>query len=128
MENTLDYEKVVKAYIDLKDLIESREKRLKDELAPLKDKLAMVESLLSGELNRLNLKNLSTPHGTVFRKAYTNLKVTDWTTVIDFIKQNDRYDLLEKRLTKSVAMDTMEETPIPGVSVEQGYNVSIRRK
>lgn len=125
----LDINKIVAQYIELRDRIEAAEDECKKKVAPMKAAMEEVEGLMSGLLERSGLTSMSTPAGTVVKSRWTKTVITDWNDFTKYVKDNDRFDLLEKRVAKNNALDVInEDGNLPGVGVETGYNIQIRRK
>lgn len=125
----MQYDKIIDSYIRLRDRIAARKDAFEKEVAPMKAKLEEVESFLLGELNRQNLQSFSTPFGTAFKSQWTKANVTDWEALHRYIMDNDRMDLLERRVSKTNVLDTIAQgDTIPGVTIESGYTCNIRRK
>lgn len=132
MEET-NYEKLVEQYITLRNIKADLKSKYEEMEKPITEKMEKIESFLNGELNRLNLKNISTNKGTVLRTSWKKVNITDWDGIIDYIVKNKRFDMLEKRLAKTVVLDTIEQNneqglpELPGISIESGLKVSIRK-
>lgn len=129
----IDYNKLIEVYLDLRKCKEEIKDSYERKIKPIEEKMEKIESFLNGELNRLGLKNISTNKGTVLRTTWTKVNITDWEKVTDYIVENNRFDMLEKRLAKTVVLDTLSQNaenglpPVPGVMVESGLKVSIRK-
>lgn len=132
MEET-NYERLVEQYITLRNIKADLKSKYEEMEKPITEKMEKIESFLNGELNRLNLKNISTNKGTVLRTSWKKVNITDWDGIIDYIVKNKRFDMLEKRLAKTVVLDTIEQNneqglpELPGISIESGLKVSIRK-
>lgn len=125
----IDYEKVVSNYIALRDAIEDSEKKFKESIAQKKELLKQIETILSGDLESKGLSSYSTSMGTVYKEKWTKVNSTNWDDFFSYVLKNKRYDLIEKRVAKLATLDTIEqEGQIPGVEVQSGYSVKIRRK
>lgn len=125
----IDLNEAVTKYIQLRDKIQEIKDECEKRIAPMKDALNAVESVMSGLLERSGLTSISTPAGTVVRSKWTKTALHDWEAFTKYVKDNDRFDLIERRVAKNNALEVIEEEgSLPGVSVETGYNVQIRRK
>ena len=125
----LDINKVVAQYIELRDRIEKIKDDCEKQIAPLKAAMDSVEAMMSGILERTGLSSMSTPAGTVVKSKWTKTVLNDWNAFTQYVKDNDRFDLIEHRVAKNNALDVIhEDGALPGVSVEQGFTIQIRRK
>lgn len=125
----LDINKTVAQYIELRDKIEKIKDDCERQIAPLKAAMESVEAMMSGILERNGLSSMSTPAGTVVKSKWTKTVLHDWNAFTQYVKDNDRFDLIEHRVAKNNALDVIsEDGSLPGVSVEQGFTIQIRRK
>lgn len=123
MSITMD--KLVEAYVARRDKLTAMEKEHKAKTAALEAEMQKLETAMHRLLNELGVMAVRTSHGTPYKQTWTSVKVTDWEEVLDYIRQHDRYDLLEHRVNKTAVLDTKE--PIPGVAIQQGIKVNVRR-
>lgn len=118
-------EEFVQAYVALRDARDDVKERHKAELAEITSALEDLELVLMSKLNELGVESVRTASGTVYKSKWTSVKVDDFEAVVNFIKESDRFDLLERRVNKTVALEIGD---VPGTSTDSGYNVNIRRK
>lgn len=132
-DNKIDYQGLIDVYLQLRALKEQAKADYEETIEPITNRMEQIENTLSGELNRLGLKNLQTDKGTVYRTTWTKVNITDWDKVADYVVSNNRFDLLEKRLAKTVVLDTLTQNEeqglptIPGIAIETGLKVNIRK-
>jgi len=137
---TITLDTVVEKYIALRDEKAEIEKRHKEELRPTHEAMRLLEAYMQKALDEQNQKSASFAGiGTCFKQKWTKAKVTNWPAVLQWIKENDRDDLLTQAVNKTVVIEemtkmdpetgevTMVPCPIPGVEVENGYKVNVRR-
>lgn len=125
---SINADKLIKHYIYLRDQKEEMEARHKEELRPIKDDMQQVEAALQKLMQEQGLRQFKGDHGTAFIQEDTSAKVTDWNEALDYIRNNERWDLLEKRVNKTQLMETLEEEgPVPGVDVNRRMKTLVRR-
>lgn len=127
----IDNEKVVKAYQKIRAAREdlAREFKVKDD--ELKEKQERLQNFLLDFLNTNGLQNAATESGIFYKQEDVIPTAADWQAFYAWVKQNDAFDALEKRITRTFIknwMDDHDGTPPPGVSVFRKYKVGIRRK
>ena len=124
---TLDY--MIQKYVALRDKKEAIEEKHKAELVPFREAMNMLEAYMLEALDNQGLQSMRSPHGTAFKKLRTSAKVTSWSEVLDFIRANNAWDLLEQRVSKLAAQNIIEETkkPIPGVETTSEVCVNVQR-
>lgn len=128
----MDYptEKVVAAYINLRDAIDKMKSRHKAELQELDEQLEMLSQEL---LNRCDEAggNISVPGvGRVARRITRNYWTSDWPALYEIIKEHDAFHLLHQRITNKAMQDFLEEHPDltpSGLNVDSKYTVVVTR-
>lgn len=120
---------VIQAYLKLRGDIDETEKRHKEELKPLRDKLGKCENWLQNQLQLAGLQSFKSDKGTAFLQEVQTVTVPGWDETKKFIQEKDMWDLLDRRVSKSAVMDYIEtfgEVP-PGVNVVRTKIVRVRR-
>ena len=122
-------EEMITKYLLLRDKKSVIEKQQKEALAPYNVALDTLENLLLAELNKAGLRSMACPNGTAYKTTKSSAKVMDWTATLDFIKANEAWDLLDKRVSKTAVEAIIEETnqPIPGVETTREVQVNVRK-
>jgi len=122
-------DKVIAAYVQLRDKKAEVVARQKEELAPLVDQMLKLEAWLHRELLRQGVNSFKTDNGTAFVQTNTSVTVQDWEAALGFIISKGLWDFLEARVSKSAVADFVEshgDAP-PGVSLRTEQVVRIRR-
>ena len=117
-------EDLIATYVSLRDRIAEIKKDQAAHLKPFTDGLADLEGLLGEKLEETGADSLKTKAGTVFKSSWSSAKVTDWAEVLDYAIEHERFDLFERRVSKTIVE---EIGAVPGVTVERGTRVSVRR-
>lgn len=62
------------------------------------------------------------------RKESRKPKVEDWDKFYDYVAENDRFDLMQKRLSDKAVMDMLEaEEKVPGVGTFTAISLSVTK-
>jgi hypothetical protein len=120
---------VISAFLQLRVQKEGIVERHKQELAPVNDAMNKCKAWIQQQLQDQGLKNFSGESGIAFLQTNTSVKVQDFDALLEWIKENDAWAFLEKRVSKSVVEDFIEahaEMP-PGVSVSSEIDVHVRK-
>lgn len=120
----MDIDQIVEKYVELRDAKAEIAERHKAELAPYAQMLDKLEGILLGELDKAGLQSAKTPHGTAYKSVTTSAKVIDWDKTLDFIVEQERFDLIQRRVNKDVVEEIGE---VPGVAIEKILKVNVRR-
>lgn len=124
-----DIGNLVQKYIVLRDKKDSIRNSVKEKLEKIEQVLTVVEAALLAEFQAQGVNSMSTPNGTAYQTTRTSCKVGDWDAVLDFIKTNDAYEFLDKRVNKTAVAEYREannDLP-PGVSWVEDLTIQVRR-
>lgn len=122
-------EKVIEAFVTLRDQKEALAKRHKEEMAPINENMTKCQAWLHQRLLADNLQNFSSPLAVAFFKEHTEVKVQDWNAVLGHIQETNTWDLLERRISKTAYVDYKAAgQDIPGVTYTTEKVVHVQRK
>jgi len=126
---TFTVEQVVGTYVKLRRKREEIEASVKVEVDEIKAKMAKLEAWLMQKADEDGVTSFKTSKGTAFISSTDFANVADWDAVLTFIKNNDAFDMLEKRVSKSAVRALMDETGSvpPGITYGTKIGVSIRK-
>jgi hypothetical protein len=125
----INVDDVVSTYIKLRNQKELLEAQTKDKVDAIKVKLMKMEAWFKEQMDLQGVKSFKTNHGTAFLSTTDFAQVSDWDAVLEFIKQHDAYDMLEKRIAKIAVrgyIDKMKAVP-PGVNYGTKIEVNVRK-
>lgn len=128
MDITAD--KMVKAYIKMRDHRAALKAQYEDEDTNVKDQMAFIESELLELCKTVGTDGLKTQFGTVSRSVKTRYDATDWEAMHKFILAQNAPDLLERRVAQRAMKEFIENNPElmpPGLNVTSQYAITITR-
>lgn len=127
MELTVD--QVIAAYIKLRDKKDSMEAAVKEQVKEVKAKMEKLEAWLREQADAQGVTSFRTKAGTAFMTTTDFANVADWDAVLDFIKTNEAFDMLEKRVSKNAVRSYIEQNKeVPaGVNYGTRLEVNVRR-
>ncbi len=122
-------ELIVEKYIQLRDRKAQLKKEYESSVKDIDEAMDRVENHLQSLMNRLGVESLRTSHGTAYQTIRTSATVADWSMTLDWIKQHEHWDMLEKRVSKTFveAYRTENDDLPPGVSWTEARTVNIKR-
>jgi hypothetical protein len=125
----MNIDDVIKAYVALRDKLDATVKRQKEEVAPIREQMGKIENWLQNQLQTQGLQNFKGASGTAFLKEVSSATVEDWDATLAFIKEQGAWELLERRVSKTVVEDFVESTGEipPGVNLKRETVVQVRR-
>lgn len=117
-------DQMVALYVRKRDQLEALETAHKEQVAGIKADMQLIEGALMKLMDEHGVRQFKGAHGTAFKKEWTRAKVADWDQTLSYIQTNNRWDLLNRAVNKTVALEIGE---VPGVEVARGFEVQVRR-
>lgn len=128
--STVNVDDMVLRFIEIRDVL----KALEDAYEAKRKPLLEVKERISGELMQFlddnKLTNAQTKHGTVHTTTRSSASLTDAQLFFDFVLENERYELLDKRANATAVKDYVKENGgnlPPGVNLSSIKTVGVRR-
>jgi hypothetical protein len=120
---------VIRTYMKLREQKAAIEAEMKDQVASLKAKMEKLEAYLKTQMDAQGLTSFKSDYGTAFLTTTDYANVADWDVVLDFIRTNDAYDMLEKRVSKIAVRGYIEQAKAvpPGINYGTKLEVNIRK-
>jgi hypothetical protein len=120
---------VVATYMTLRDQKAAIEAEVKDKVSAIKLKMEKIEAWIKEQADAQGVTSFKTKHGTAFLTTSDYANVADWDAVLDFIRENEAYDMLEKRISKVAVRGYIEQTKAvpPGVNYGTKLEVNVRK-
>jgi hypothetical protein len=126
----MDVSKLARAYVKLRDTRSANKKTFEQEDAVLKGYMEQIEAQMLLVLNEGNIDSINTPAGTFYRQEDITPQGADWGAFYQWVREEDAFDFLEKRIKKGPIKEYMEQHEgalPPGVSVFRKFEVRVRR-
>tara|TARA_B100002019_G_C21273461_1_gene603776 strand:+ start:6402 stop:6800 length:399 start_codon:yes stop_codon:yes gene_type:complete len=122
-------DQVIEAYLKYRNKKEALEAEIKDQVKELKDKMAKLEAWIKTKADAEGVTSFKTAHGTAFVTTNDYANVADWDAVLAFVKENEAYDMLEKRVSKNAVRGYIDEhkTVPSGVNYGTRIDVNVRK-
>ncbi len=130
-DEKLNAEKLTTVYLKIKDNRSELSAEFKEKYAELSDQLNKVKRALLDYCEEQGVDSVRTSAGLFYRSARTRYWTSDWSSMHEFILENEVPELLDKRVNQSNMKQYLEENPdqVPkGLNVDSEYIVSVRRK
>ena len=120
---------MVAFYIVLRDRKAAIKAEAEGKTNAITEQMVKLEAWLKNQADQLGTTQFKTPSGTAFFKTDDYSTVADWDAVLDFIKANQAYDMLEKRVNKTAVrsyLDEHKQLP-PGVNYGTRLVLNVRK-
>ena len=113
-------------YIKMRERI----RELEDKVKTIKEQQAMVADKMLELYNEQDANSLTTTNGTISRRLNSSYWTSDWDSFYNFVKDNDAYHLLEKRIHNGNMKEFLTDNPdaVPmGLQARNQYIISVRK-
>lgn len=120
---------MIEKFIQLRDKVDEIKKKHAEQLKPYQEVMQKLEGALMLALDQAGVDNMKCDAGTVYKSTSTSVTVQHWSETLKYIQENEAWDLLEARVSKTAANAIIEESgnPIPGVNVSEAIVLRVRR-
>jgi hypothetical protein len=120
---------VIRTYAKLRDQKAAVEAEVKDRVDQIKGKMTKLEAYLKEQMDAQGLTSFKSEYGTAFLTTTDFANVANWDEVLQFIKDNEAYDMLEKRVSKLAVREYMDQNKRvpPGITYGTKLDVNIRK-
>jgi hypothetical protein len=121
---------VISMYLKLRNKKEQLEAQVKDDIKAIKTKMDKIEAFIKRKADTDGVTNYKVNGvGTAFLQTTDYANVSSWDDTLKFIKENDAYEMLERRVAKKAVREYIEEnkTVPPGITYGTRVSVNIRR-
>jgi hypothetical protein len=125
----LTYNTAIQNYIALRDKISEIDKAASEKKAELRKVMVDIEVWVDEHASKDGLKNVNTDFGTAFWGTRHQATIADSSAFMDYVIGNERWDLLEKRVSRSAVKADVAETGEvpPGINYGQVRTFNVRR-
>lgn len=129
MSTNVTVDDVVAAYMRLRHKKDAIKAEMDDKIKAIKIKMDKMEAWVKEQADAQGVTSFKTKHGTAFLTTVDYANVADWDAVLGFIKQDEAWDMLEKRVSKTAVRGYIQhnkQVP-PGVNYGTKLEVNIRK-
>lgn len=121
---------LVEKYIKLRDAKAKAKGRYEDQVAELTAVMDRIEAAILAEFTKAGIDSCSTGEGTAYRSVKTSASVADWDATLNFIRANDLWHMLERRVSKDAVVQWKNENNDlpPGLNWNEIVSINVRRK
>lgn len=126
----VDTSKLVRAALNIRAARAELRQQYENDDAALKIKQQRVENALLAYMNESGQVSGKTPYGSFYKQEEIKASGSDWGALYEWIKENDAFDCLEKRITRTFVSQYMKDNNgaiPPGVSVMREFVVRVRK-
>lgn len=104
-----NFNKRVGQYVKLRDLIREKEKQHKEQLAPFKDTLEKLGSVMLHHLNTIGAERVGTENGTVHKTTKKSASIADMTAFWTWVVTQGAFDMVDKKANVIAVEEYIQE-------------------
>ncbi len=123
-------DKLVTAYVKMRDDLSAQEKTFKEFKAGRKEDMLKIADALQRMMDDDGLESMKTTAGTAFRATKDFISVEDWNDVLKYVEESGDLAIFNKSVNKTVIKEYMGDhgglTP-PGLAYGQKFEIQVRR-
>lgn len=114
----MDFDKAIEKYLELRKECDEINRKAKVEIGKRKETMKKLESWITLKADESGLKTVPTQRGTGYWSTHHTCTLAEPESFFQFVQDNDAWDLLEKRASKTAVKAHIEEAgaPPPGVN------------
>lgn len=125
---TITVDKLVEAYVQLRDCKKELDEEHKVRMAPLNEKLELLENKLQERMLDNGVRSMKTGAGTAYLQERVSVTAENWGEFLNYALENGAFDLLERRVAKTAYEDRVKAgEAIPGVRRTVDLKTNVRR-
>lgn len=120
---------IIAKYIELRDMKAQYKAEYDAKVAEIETALTRIERHLLEKMQTQGLKSMPTAVGTAYIQHRTAASVADWDSLLNFIRTNEAWSMLEKRVSKAAVEEyraANDEMP-PGINWNESVVVNVKR-
>ena len=122
---SLNVDQIIETYMKLRLKKESIENEAKAQVKDIKENMAKLEAWIKEKADADGVTSFKTKHGTAFLTTNDFARVADWDAMLEFIQENEAYDLLEKRVSKVAVRGYIDMNKAVPAGVTYGTRVDV---
>ena len=131
MEQDVSIDKIVGAYIKIRDSKDAIYAKYKADTAELEEQMTTLKQKLLEVSKETGVTSFSTPQGTAYRTVKDRYWTNDWESFHTFMREHEAMQLLEKRIHQMNMKEFLDNNPDSepmGLNIDREYEITIRRK
>lgn len=126
---TITVEAILGTYVKLRSVKERNKAAYEAEQKKITDKLTKIEAWLQMKMHLDGVKSYNTEVGTAYKSTVEQATVADMDSFLDYVRSNEAWHLLEKRVSKTGVRAMLDENmPLPpGVNWNSSTVIHVRK-
>ena len=129
-QEVVSTDKLIEAYVKIRDIRTEAKQEFESKDEEFAKQLKVLELELLDICKAQGADSIKTRAGTAIRSIKSKYWTGDWDSMYNFIRENDAFLLLEKRLHQTNMRQFLDENPDlkpAGLNIDSEYAVTVRR-
>lgn len=121
---------IIDRYIQMRDRKAELKAKFDASVATLDQAMDRCEAVILKHLDASGIDSVGSAMGTAFKSKRTSATVADWDAALGFIRDNELWNMLDRRVNKTAVIEYKEandDLP-PGLNWREETVINIRRK
>lgn len=120
---------LINKYIEMRDAKAALKKKFTADTEKLDEIMTKIEGFILEHFNETGVESARCAGGTAYKSVRTSATVADWDATLAYIKTNDLWNMLDKRVNKTAVDEfkTEHNDLPPGINWREEIIVNIRR-
>jgi hypothetical protein len=125
--SAMNAEKLAEVYVKIREArreLAKRDEELKSQLDTIAEQLLVI-------CKDQGASTIRTPHGTISRRVDKHYWTSDWDSFFRFLKENEAFALMQRRINNSNMEQFLEENPNlhpPGLQADMKQTIVITKR
>lgn len=100
---------VVQKYLQIRQKKAEMDKEHKQRIKRLTDAMSKLEAMLLEQFDEMGVESVRTKNGTPYTQLRESVNVGSRDDFLNFVRENDAWDMLESRVSKAAAIEYKNE-------------------
>lgn len=105
----LKIDDLIRQYIDVRNQLATDRKGYKAREAKVKTHLQILSMLLRDKGDMMGVDNFKTASGTAYRNKKESFRVSDWESLVAYIKETGNFQVIQKRVSPNAVKEIREQ-------------------
>jgi hypothetical protein len=127
----IQVEKIISTFLKIRSTKEELTREYDAKVSDLDRQMTVLKHKLLEVCKESGVTSLGTGNAIAYRTVKSRYWTNDWSNFYDFLKEQGKLELLEKRIHQSNMKEFLEENPDtrpPGLNIDSEYDITIKRR
>lgn len=124
----MNIDETVALYRQLREKKKQLKKQYEEKVERIDSAMRKIEVALLKFMEESGVESVKTADGTAYLNTIKRASVKDWEALVEWVRENERWDVLTKGVSKTAVLDVLEDEGAlpPGVDLYVERTVNVR--